>query len=298
VRDTLSDLITLAAKTNPKVIVLSGDHGYALFDQIRKERPDQFINCGVAEQAMVGIAAGLVRSGFRPIVYGLSAFIPCRVLEQIKLDICFSNLPVIFLGDGAGLVYSTLGASHQCAEDIAVLQPLPNISIYSPSDKHELDDCFEEALSNGGPSYIRIGKSDRPAMTGEKWGDTEFRSTANFPKSRTCLVATGSMVSPATLAANKYNLDCYSVPRIKPFPYALVINLVRYDRVITLEEHSIHGGLYASLLQNLQPNRKDITPIALKDQFADKCGSYQYALSEHGMDDASIDRRIREIVNG
>ncbi|HEX6987731.1 MAG TPA: hypothetical protein VF170_20290, partial [Planctomycetaceae bacterium] len=108
-RDTLSRALVAAAKRDPRVLVLTGDHGYALFDAFRAECGGQYVNAGVAEQGMVGIAAGLAKAGFRPIVYGLSAFIPVRVYEQIKLDVCYESLPVCFLGDGAGVVYSALG---------------------------------------------------------------------------------------------------------------------------------------------------------------------------------------------
>jgi transketolase len=128
-RTMLSQVMTDACREDPNRIILSGDHGYALFDQVRKSTPDSFVNVGISEQAMIGYAAGLVRAGYKPIVYGLAAFVPMRVLEQIKLDLCHANLPVILLGDGAGLVYSTLGNSHQCAEDIACLRPLPNLRI-------------------------------------------------------------------------------------------------------------------------------------------------------------------------
>ena len=103
-RDALSKGLVAAADADPRIMVLTGDHGYALFDDFRRHHPDKFLNCGVAEQNMVGMAAGLARAGFRPIVYGLSAFVPVRVLEQIKLDIAHDDLPVLLLGDGAGFV--------------------------------------------------------------------------------------------------------------------------------------------------------------------------------------------------
>src|SRR5476651_1351035 len=141
-RESLSKMIAQSAVNDPNFVVLSGDHGYGLFNETRTLRPDQFINVGVAEQAMVGLAAGLCREGFRPLIYGLSAFVPIRVLEQIKIDICYSSLPAIILGDGAGLIYSTLGTSHQCAEDVASLRPMPGLRIYSPCDARELEACF------------------------------------------------------------------------------------------------------------------------------------------------------------
>src|SRR5471032_813974 len=112
-RDAFSNALVAAAKNDPKVLLLTGDHGYALFDAFRKSCPDQYINCGIAEQNMVGVAAGLAKAGFKPVVYGLAAFVPIRVLEQIKIDVCYENLPVTLIGDGAGVVYAQLGTSHQ-----------------------------------------------------------------------------------------------------------------------------------------------------------------------------------------
>ena len=137
-RNALSDALVSLGKKDPNILLLTGDHGYALFDDFRRECPRQYINAGIAEQNMVGVAAGLARSGFRPIVYGLSAFVPIRVLEQIKLDVAHDHLPVIFIGDGAGFVYSHLGTSHQSTEDIACSRVIPNLSVYSPADRFEL----------------------------------------------------------------------------------------------------------------------------------------------------------------
>lgn len=299
-RERLSELLSQAAFKDPRIIILSGDHGYSLFDRLRKERPGQFLNCGIAEQSMVGIAAGLAIQGFRPIVYGLAAFIPVRVLEQIKLDICFSKLPVLFLGDGAGLVYSTLGASHHAAEDIAALRPLPHMTLYSPCDAEELDVCFHAALKNKAPSYIRIGKSDRAQVCQGKKESADFWVTHRGPAKRVCVAATGSMVSPATAAAKKHGVDCVSVPVIHPVSKHLIEHLSVYRTVIVVEEHSEHGGLFSGLAEQFvkrYDDRPRIIPLTLKHKFADKCGSYQYALSEHELDDASIERRVNQIVN-
>ncbi len=121
-RNAFSRALVDAARNDPRVVLLTGDHGYALFDEFRQVSPEQYVNAGVAEQNMVGVAAGLAKAGLRPVVYGLSAFVPVRVLEQIKLDICYEQLPVLLIGDGAGVVYSSLGTSHQSTEDIAALR--------------------------------------------------------------------------------------------------------------------------------------------------------------------------------
>jgi transketolase len=294
-------MIARSAVENADFIVLSGDHGYALFDAIRRQRPDQFVNAGVAEQGMVGLAAGLARCGFKPVVYGLAAFVPMRVLEQIKIDVCFSRLPVMFLGDGAGLVYSTLGASHQCGEDIACLRPLPHIEIYSPCDSEELRICYQEAAASSQPTYIRIGKSDRPAVNKRKLSSTRPHFIRRGGNSRACLVATGSMVSPCASIAKKLDVSCISVPKIKPLDAGISTALEPFGCVVVVEEHSRHGGLASAILERTAegpaPTRMPpIRSISLDDKFSEFCGSYQYALSEHHLDDGQLLARVTDIV--
>jgi transketolase len=294
-RSRLSELITAQAKKDPKFVVLSGDHGYALFDSLRAACPHQFINAGIMEQAIVGIAAGLCKQGYRPLIYGLSAFIPLRVLEQIKLDVCYPKLPVTFIGDGAGLVYSTLGVSHQCAEDIAALRPVANMRIYSPCDKEELSASWQEIFGNEGPSYLRIGRGDRPLVNQAALGSAEPYFTNKSSDGKTCLVATGSMVSVATQIGRKLNLNVFSVPRLKPLGLGIEKQLTSFSNLIVLEEHSRYGGLASALAENLcelSSRIPRIRSIALGDKFAEHCGSYQYALSEFGMADHQIEGRI------
>jgi hypothetical protein len=165
-RKAFSDALVRLALQDPRVLLITGDHGYELFDGIRKHCPDQFINAGIAEQNMVGMAAGLARTGFRPFVYGLAAFVPVRVLEQIKLDVAHDHLPVVFLGDGAGFVYSTLGTSHQSTEDIACTRAVPQLTVLSPSRPLRDDGLHGSGLRAEGPVYMRMGKSDRGDVHG------------------------------------------------------------------------------------------------------------------------------------
>ena len=297
-RTRLSSLIAESAVADPNFIVLSGDHGYMLFDKIRQVRPQQFLNVGIAEQLMVSLAAGLGRQGFRPLIYGLAAFVPIRVLEQIKIDICFSRLPVIILGDGAGLVYSTLGASHQCGEDIACLRPIPNINIYSPCDAMELVICFQEALASVDASYIRIGKSDRPPVVEHALLNTSPHFVRKG-RGNVCLATTGSMVSPSAMIAQELGLSCLSVPRLKPFEDKVGSMLKPFKTVIVVEEHSQHGGLASTLLESLASSgerRLKVHSLGLEARFTERCGSYQFALSEHGLSDTQLRKRIKGLL--
>lgn len=296
-REILSERLVEEAKSNEKFVVLSGDHGYALFDPLRKFAPDQFINAGIMEQAMVGIASGLNNVGYKTVVYGLASFIPMRVLEQIRLDVCFSNSPVKFIGDGAGVVYSYLGNSHFCSEDIACLMPLPNIEIYSPGTTEEMKVCLNDFFKSSKPAYLRIGKSDNPSI------DIKLQSTlpyfSNKSESNFCLVSVGSMNGISSMIAKDLNISHISITKIKPFNDVIFEMLKSFNRIIIIEEHHFNGGLFSiftSASARKHQRYEEMYQIAFKDQFIKNAGSYQYALSEHEMSFSQLRERIGSIV--
>jgi transketolase len=295
-RNAFSDALVAAAVADPKVLLLTGDHGYALFDAFRKARPDQYINCGIAEQNMVGVAAGLAKAGFKPIVYGLAAFVPVRVLEQIKIDVCYEHLPVILIGDGAGLVYSHLGTSHQSTEDIACTRAIPSLTVLSPADRFEMAATMQLALQLAAPVYLRVGKSDRgdvhPGPIRLQAGEL---LRVREGTQRTALLATGSMVRTALELANQgLDAEVWSVPSIKPLSRQQLAEINnRVDCLITLEEHSVMGGLGACVTEEVAADRPlPVCRIGIEDRFSTYCGTWDYLLQEHGLDVRSIRRRI------
>jgi transketolase len=303
-RTAFSDTLVKLAKADPNVLLLTGDHGYALFDAFRKECPNQYINAGIAEQNMVGMAAGLARAGFRPFVYGLSAFIPVRVVEQIKLDIAHDQLPVILIGDGAGFVYSHLGTSHQSTEDIACTRAIPDLTIFSPADRFELTACMEAAYLTKGPVYLRMGKSDRgdvhtelPEITNGALLKVKAGSPANI-NSTVTFIATGSMVRTAIdiATANYSDAAVWSAPSIKPIDVAQVTSLCKQSRlIIVLEEHSVLGGLGSVITEiSCEFAPVSVLRIGVNDRFSHHCGTYDYLLKEHGLDRLSIEQQIRK----
>lgn len=295
-RDAFSNALVEAAKRDPKVLLLTGDHGYALFDNFRKSCPEQYINAGIAEQNMVGVAAGLARSGFKPVVYGLSAFVPVRVLEQIKIDVCHDNLPVIFIGDGAGFVYSHLGTSHQSTEDIACTRAIPNLTIFSPADRFEMNVCMDLAYQLNQPVYLRMGKSDigdvHERVLQFSAGDVlEIKAGSG----RIHFIATGSMVKKAIEISEHYEgAGASSVPTIKMVNAEQIAKICRAnDLIVTLEEHSILGGL-GSVIAEIATERAPvrICRIGINDRFSENCGTYAYLINEHQLDHTSIQLKI------
>lgn len=299
-REAFSTSLVNAAKSDTKVILLTGDHGYALFDKFRNCCPGQYINAGIAEQNMVGVAAGLAQSGYKPIVYGLSAFIPVRVVEQIKLDVCHAVLPVIFIGDGAGIVYSHLGTSHQSTEDISCLRAIPDITIFSPADRFEMIACMQLAFKMNRPVYIRMGKSDIgdihkcvPELNiGEIIRVKEGSGGIHF-------IATGSMVKKAVEISSFYKgAGVSSVPTIKPVNIEQIAGLCgANDLIVTMEEHSITGGL-GSVVSEISSEKAPvkICRIGINDRQSQYCGTYEYLIAEHKLDNASIQVKINSFL--
>ncbi len=297
-RAAFSNALVQFAKDNPRVLLLTGDHGYALFDAFRQQCPQQYINAGIAEQNMVGMAAGLARAGFIPFVYGLSAFIPIRVLEQIKLDIAHDQLHVVLLGDGAGFVYSHLGTSHQSTEDIAAARAIPHLNVLSPADRHEQTLCMQWALACKAPVYMRMGKSDRGDVHAgplqAPLGDM-LPLQIGSPQGLT-FIATGSMARTALeVAAANPQSNVWSVPAIKPLNVAQLLQACRHSRgVVTLEEHAVRGGLGAMVAEEtsaVHPVR--ILRIGTADRFSAHCGDYDYLLREHGLDSVSVAQKVQ-----
>jgi transketolase len=302
-RAAFSESLVRLAKADSKLLLLTGDHGYGLFDNFRRECPSQYINAGVAEQNMVGMAAGLAQTGFRPIVYGLSAFVPVRVLEQIKLDIAHDQLPVILIGDGAGFVYSHFGSSHQSTEDIACTRAIPGLSVYSPADRFEVRLCLELAYQSKRPVYMRLGKADLDSVH-NRTPQVTIGTMLKVRQGKTgglSFIATGSMVRTAVgVATSRYpQANVWSAPFIKPMNKQQVTDICQQSHaVIVLEEHSVFGGLGSAITEiSAATAPVHLLRIGVADRFSERCGSYDYLLREHKLDQESVAQQIEAFVN-
>jgi transketolase len=299
-RAAFSKALVFAAQADPRVLLLTGDHGYALFDEFRRACPDQYINAGVAEQNMVGVAAGLAKGGFRPVVYGLSSFVPVRVLEQIKLDVWYERLAVVFIGDGAGVVYSGLGSSHQSMEDVAAVRALPHISILSPADDLEMAGCVALALRHDGPVYIRMGKADlgrvHEVQPEVDWGKLCPVRAGDGPL---VLIATGAMVKTALkVSCHWRGTSVWTAPCIKPLDAEAVLQACKgKETVVVLEEHSIYGGLGSAVAEFIaETGAVRVCRVGVQDRFSSYCGSYAYLIKEHGLDADTVVKKIETFM--
>ncbi len=163
-RNAFADEITRLGERDETVVLLTGDIGNKLFDSFKDRFPKRFYNCGVAEQNMIGVAAGMALSGLRPVVYTIAPFTTTRCYEQIRVDLCYHGAPVVVVGTGSGLSYAELGPTHHSLEDIAIMRVLPDMTVLAPCDEAELRAGLATALALPGPSYMRIGKKGEPKV--------------------------------------------------------------------------------------------------------------------------------------
>ena len=255
-RSLFAKEITEIAKTNKKVVLLSGDIGNRMFDEFKDIAPERFINCGIAEANMMSLASGMALCGLRPVIYTITPFTTTRCLEQIKIGAAYHDANLLIIGTGSGLSYSELGPTHHSLEDIAIIRSIPGIRILTPSDPKELKVQINESLLLNGPTYIRIGKKGEPNIFSK---DNNLGiGKANILKkgSDVLIITMGPIVSEALKASNdlsqeNINVAVATIGSIKPLDKKfLEKQLTRnYKYWITLEEHGLVGGLGSLILE-------------------------------------------------
>ena len=247
-RNAFSEELTKLSIKNKKIILLSGDIGNKLFDNFKKKYPKRFINCGVAEANMTTVAAGLAYAGYTPITYTITSFNIFKTVEQIKLDICYPNLPVIIVGVGSGLAYSNLGTTHHSIEDIGVLNSISNLNIISPADSKELKVLLPQVLKVKKPVYFRIGKKKEKTIYKNKCKSVLGEPSILQKGKKICIFGTGNILVNAIEASkkveNKIKPQIINIHTVKPFNEKKIINYLKiFKKILILEEHVDRGGL-------------------------------------------------------
>jgi transketolase len=304
-RTAFVEELTRLARENPAVILLTGDLGYTVFESFQAEFPDRFFNCGVAEANMLGTAAGLAREGMRPFVYSFIPFVIFRALEQIRIDVCYHDLPVTIVGLGAGYSYGDMGATHHALEDIAVSRSLPGMCVICPGDPWEVRRAVSALSVHDGPAYMRLAKRGEPAVHGPETRD-DFqigRAIILQEGGEIALVATSNMLSTAVDAARKLESahgirpTVVSMHTVKPLDELCVRELSERCRAIfTIEEHSVLGGLGGAVSEVVAslPARCAVHRIGIPDRFAHVSGSQAFYREQCGLTPDSVVSRVLE----
>lgn len=246
-RDAFIRLLFERAREDRNIMFLSSEYGAPSLDRFRAELPAQFVNTAISEQNLISVAAGMALGGKNVFCYSIASFITLRCLEQIKIDLCAMNLPVTIIGVGPAYAYSADGPTHHATEDIAIMRALANMQIYSPADSDAAAGLVDTCLGSSGPLYLRLDKGKYPLIrSGDGYPDPGFSLVREGRD--VCIIATGMMVHKATeiadqLRASSVDAGVVDLYRLKPVAEELAEVLCGYDRLVSVEEHTINGGL-------------------------------------------------------
>lgn len=297
-RNTFSETLYEEARANSDVYIVVADISPAgSMAKFSTEYPERFINVGVAEQTMIGIAAGLALKGCQPFAYTIATFSLYRPFEMIRDDLCYQNLPVTVVGMGAGIIYSTLGGTHHTQEDIAIASALPNMQVLAPCDPLE---CVEAtrwcARQKNGPVYLRIGKAGEPVLTAgaEPWQFGKLRYLRRG--SDVCILTYGVITAMATgiadqLAAQGRSVSLVSAHTLKPLDRdGIAAALGQHRHVVVIEEHAPQGGLASQVKQIAWDIRATcrLDTFTLQDAFIHNYGTTNDLLAAHGLSPGRI----------
>ena len=285
-RATFINTLTEMARVDNKIMCIIGDTGFSVFEEFEKEFGERFVNVGIAEQNFVSFGAGLAAMGMKPYVYNVVSFMTLRGAEQIMLDVCYQENPVVLVGVGGGFAYATAGPTHHAVQDIAMMSALPNMTVVCPGDPIEMRAVMLESKDFGKPLYIRIGRSVDPVV---HTGDIDFqigKAIKMKEGTQAVIFATGVMLSEAVktqemLEQRGISVGLYSMPTVKPIDREVILESARAGKAIfTVEEHSVIGGLGDAvagvLLENMEKYPVKFKKFGVPDVFAPVTGTREY----------------------
>ena len=297
-REGFGEGVVEVGRNNPNVVVLTADLGESLkLDGFIKEFPERFFECGVAEQNMMGVAAGMALSGKIPFVCSFAVFSPTRAMDQIRVSVCYSNLPVKIIGGHAGLITGEDGASHQALEDIAMMRVLPNMTVLVPADYFEAKKAVKESLKINGPVYIRLTRPKTEIITKEsdefKIGKASILKTGNS----VTVISCGPILGNVLKACEGIDSEIINCSTIKPIDReTIILSAKKTGRVVTVEEHQIYGGLGGAVAEVLGQNCPvPLDIVGVNDTFGES-GKSEELLEKYGLGITNINERIKLIT--
>lgn len=263
-RTAYLDILYRLAKEDERVYALISDNGAIVYDRYRRDLPDQYLNLGISEANMIGMAAGMASCGKIPFTYTIGAFLAYRAFEFIRDDVCLQGQNVKIVGTGAGQVYSTLGPTHHSTEDLGGLRALPGLVIICPASPLEVRKATVAAYEHEGPVYMRLGTNREPEVHEKDYAFRIGKAVTLKDGKDVALIGTGSMLKDILDAAARSESEGISVRvidmhTIKPIDEEAVIKAAEETgRIITVEDHSVIGGLGSAVAEVIAEHGKGI----------------------------------------
>lgn len=292
------------AEKNDRIMLLTGDLGFTVFEEFRDRYPKQFINVGVAEQNLMGLAAGLALTGKIVFAYSIATFASMRPLEQIRLDIASHNASVTIVGTGAGFSYGHASISHHAMEDIALMRVIPGMTIVCPSDPTETSWATRQAIRIKRPMYLRLGMKGEPNLYETSPKLTIGKGSILRKGKSIALIATGNIVGNALQAASILAREhitptVISMHTIKPFDNLLMKSITStHKTIVSVEEHSVIGGLGSAVAEVIAEEKAAPTflRLGIPDRFMTTIGSQKYLRESVGLSPEKIASSIKKII--
>jgi transketolase len=295
-RGAFANTLTELADRDPRVMLLTGDLGYMALEPFAERHPDRFVNVGVAEQNMVGIATGLAEAGFVPFVYSIVTFATLRPFEFVRNGPVLHQLPVRVVGIGGGFEYGHAGPTHHGTEDVGVMRTLPGMTVIAPADHRQARAAIEETWDLPGPIYYRLGKDDKTVVTGLNGRFTLGRAEMIRDGGDMLLVAMGAVATEAVTAANHLaargvEAGVMIVASISPPPVEdLAAAAGGVPLVVTVEAHSVAGGVGSLVAETIADRGIGcrLVRCGVRSAPDGRSGSTDYYHRVHGLNGAAV----------
>ncbi len=305
-RTAFINKLTELARKDKDIYLITADLGFSVFEKFEEEFKERFINVGIAEANMIGIAAGLAMTGKKVVAYSIIPFVTMRCFEQVRNDLCYQNLNVTLVGVGGGLSYGSAGATHHAIEDISIMRSLPNMKVLCPGDPYETEQAVQQAIYDEGPAYIRLNKNREPRLYDTKNVDFQIGKCVKISDGKDiAIIATGNMLEQSIEIRNRLEnegigVKLVSMHTIKPIDEKIIYECMEETRAIfTIEEHNIIGGLGSAVAEIVVKNLNK--PLKFKsygipDVFAQVSGSSSYFRALYKIDTDNIVKEAIKIV--
>jgi transketolase len=299
-RNTFGEQLAKFVERDEMVVALDGDLGNSTkLDSVLQVKPAAFLQMGIAEQNMVGVAAGLAHVGIKPWVCSFATFLTKRAFDQVVVSVAQTNANVKLVGSYSGLLTSNTGKSHHSLEDLGMMSTIPNMTVVAPADAEELAAAMDVLYTHNGPAYLRVSRDETiPPFLGHQFELGKGRVLTSG--GRLLIVSTGTMTYQVKLALEQLgevDVTHLHMPSIKPFDTELLLQHAETaTHVVTVEEHYIRGGLgsiVAEILSEQQPRK--LTRIGVKDAYAG-CGTDAELLDAHGLSANELVKQFQQLL--
>lgn len=305
-RGIFVDEIARVMRENSKVVFLTAESGFNLTEGLAEEFPERYYNLGIAEQSLIGTAAGMALRGFRPIAYTMAVFLTMRAYEQIRVDVAYQNLPVVLAGVLPGLGYGNSGPTHHSIEDTAIMRVLPNMTVVYPGHEAGVRGAVRQALRLEGPCYIGLSRAPGKMETPCSQENFELgRAVKILDGNDAAVFAYGAMLPVAIhtsrcLREQGIALRVYDMHTIKPLDTEAVSCAAKEcGAVVTLEEESVIGGLGGAVAEYLAEHRElncRFKRLGIPDTYGEAAGSQQWLQKQYGIDASAAADTIRRLI--